>query len=269
MTARRAFELESFVQRWYHLAPGRTFKLIDSSSVASDCYRKLIFRANFPAPLLMLYLTPDGKHLVSELMDLRVDPAVAQQRIQEQLNARLVSGALLTSGKNTAPFTLVVFSDFECPYCRRFAEIFNRLTPQERSRVRIVYRQFPLKMHPWARDAAELTDCVALQNKGAFWKLHNFIFANQQEISKESFQTKALDFLARSTAVDPKAVLSCMRKKRFEVPLSEDKQLAIDLGIRGTPSVFVNGRRTVVRSIGDLQAALHIASSENAGAGSR
>ena len=76
------------MKQWYRLPPGQTASLVDSSSVDSACYRKLVFRASVPSPLLTLYLTPDGKHLVSGVMDLGIDPAVAQHKRQAELDAR-------------------------------------------------------------------------------------------------------------------------------------------------------------------------------------
>jgi hypothetical protein len=58
-------QLESFVRQWYKLPAGQTVTITDSTSVDAGCYRKLVFRASVPAPLLILYLAPDGKHLVS------------------------------------------------------------------------------------------------------------------------------------------------------------------------------------------------------------
>jgi protein-disulfide isomerase len=266
LTPQQKLGIENFVKQWYKLAPMQSVSLIENESVDSACYRKLVFRASIPAPLLTLYLAPDGKHLVSGVMDLRVDPAVTQRNNQEQLNAQLTSNALLVSPESNAPVKLVVFSDFQCPYCKRFSEFVHQLTAGERAKIQIIYRQRPLSIHTWARDAAELTECAALQNKGAFWKLHDFLFAHQEEISKESLQTKSLDFLSRETAVNSKALLACMSEKGYEGPLRKDEQLAMDLGINTTPTVFVNGRRTNIRSVDDLRTALSAAipKSENA-----
>jgi protein-disulfide isomerase len=80
----------------------------------------------------------------------------------------------------------MVFSDFQCPYCKRFSEIMHQLTAGERPELQIIYRHRPLSIHGWARDAAELTDCVALQDKNASWKVHDFLFAHQEGISSKT-----------------------------------------------------------------------------------
>lgn len=262
-TSQQKTNLESFVKRWYKLPPAQIASLVDSGTVDSACYRKLIFRASVPAPPLTLYLAPDGKHLVSGVMDLDVDPAIAQRKSLEELNVRLTSNAFLVSAESTAPVKLVVFSDFQCPYCKRFSEIVHQLTVEERSEVQIVYRQLPLSIHAWARDAVELTECAAMQDKGAFWKLHDFLFVQQEELSKETLRSKALDFLLRETTISSKAILACLNEKSFEGLLRQDEQLAMDLGINATPSVFVNGRRMNIRSVDDLRSALRTAVAEN------
>jgi protein-disulfide isomerase len=257
-------EIENFVKTWYKLPTNQTVTLTDSSIVDASCYRKLVFRASVPAPLLTLYLTPDGKHLVSGLMDLTVDPAIAQRKMREELADKLASGAVLTSGDEKAPAKMVVFSDFQCPYCKKFASIINELTPEERVQLQTIYRQLPLNIHPWARDAAALSTCVALQDKNGFWRLHDFLFAHQEELTKETLQSKALEFLSGETSVDTKGVSACLSQKLFEDSLHRDEQLAMDLGITGTPSVFLNGRRVSVRSVGDLRNAIRTARQEDA-----
>ena len=116
--------------------------------------------------------------------------------------------------------------------------------------------QAVLSIHPWAREAAELTECVALQDKSAFWKLHDFLFAHREELSQDTLQSKALDFLSHETKVSSKAVQACLSERRFEATLGQDEQLAMDLGINVTPSVFINGRSAAIRSVEDLRTAL-------------
>ncbi len=252
----RAPQFESFLQRWYKLSPEQNFNLVDSDTVDSSCYRKLVFRASTPAPLLTLYLTPDGKHLVSGVMDLTIDPAVARRQKQEEVEALLTNGALLTSSETTAPLKLVIFTDFQCPYCRRFAGFLNELTPDERSKLQLTYRQFPLNMHSWAQDAAALAACVAMQDRPAFWRLHDFLFSEQQQLSKETLVPKAMDFLYQDKTFDTKQAESCLTGKRFQESLQRDERLAIDLGITATPTVFLNGQKIRVGSTQDLRRAM-------------
>ena len=140
----------------------------ERSGVDSSCYRKLVFRASIPAPLLTLYLTPDGKHLVTGVLDLTVNPAVAQDKLRQALQQQLSSGALLTAAPGDAPLKMVVFSDYQCPHCKRFAGFLNEFGPEEREaadQLQTIAAQYPflgprhggtrcLRRHP-AMKAAE------------------------------------------------------------------------------------------------------------------
>src|SRR5581483_7555355 len=134
ITTKQKTELESFVSLWYKLPKGETMTLVDTSEPASDCYRKLAFRPSIRASLLTLYLTPDGKHLVSGLMDLTADPAIAQRKMRQEFTDKLSSGATLIKGPESTPLKMVVFSDFQCPYCKQFADIMQQLTPDDRAK---------------------------------------------------------------------------------------------------------------------------------------
>ncbi len=152
------------------------------------------------------------------------------------------------------------------PYCKRFAGFLDDLTPEERAKLQITYRQLPLNIHSWAQDAAALSACVALQDKAAFWKLHDFLFSNQQALSKETLVGKALEFLSQDKAVDPQRVTSCLAEKAFQESLQRDQQLAMDLGINSTPTIFLNGGRISVRSVDDLRKAMWAGELESAAA---
>lgn len=256
-------KIETYIKAWYKLPEKQTVTLVDGGIIDGACYRKLVFRASLPAPLLTLYLTPDGKHLVSNVMDLSIDPVVAERQKQKEFEELLTAGALLTSTNSSVPARLVVFSDFQCPYCKRFAEFMNRLSAEERAKLQVTYRQLPLNIHAWAQDAAAVSACAALQDKGAFWKLHDFYFTRQQDFSKETLVDKSLEFLGRETSVDANKARSCLTEKGYQESLQRDEQLAMDLGITATPTIFLNGRRVSIRSVEDLRAAIRSAETEN------
>ena len=76
------------------------------------------------------------------------------------------------------------FSDFQCPYCKRMTDVLeNGLRADERKDIRIVFHNYPLPMHPWAKDAAEVAGCAALQSDAAFWKVHDYLFQNQATLT--------------------------------------------------------------------------------------
>src|ERR1700751_679436 len=134
--AEQISELETFVKRWYRVPANDTITLIGTGTVDAACYRRLVFRASAPVPLLTLYLTPDGRHLVPQVMDLDVDPAIAPRKKREEVEAQLTGGTILTQGPSDAALRLVEFSDYQCFYCKRFANILTELAPEERSNLR-------------------------------------------------------------------------------------------------------------------------------------
>jgi protein-disulfide isomerase len=253
-------QLESFIKARYVLPQEQTITLVESDVTDSECYRRLVFRSSTPGPALVLYLAPDHQHLVTSVMNLKLDPLVDRLRKLNEVNTMLTSGAVLSSINTGGEATVVAFVDFQCPYCKKFAAVLNELSPSERSRVRLVYRQLPLDIHEWAEDAAELSTCVAFQDTTSFWKLNEFLLAHQEELSKPTLLTKVLGFLVHNTTVDVTKVKNCISDKSFEASLRSDRQLAVDLGIRSTPVVYVDGQRVLVRSIEDLRGALHLKS---------
>ena len=192
-------------------------------------------------------------------MDLAIDPLIAQRKKQDDMQALLSRGALLAFGQSTAPLKIVIFSDFQCPYCRRLFGFFRELTNEERSQLQITYRLLPLSINSWAHDAAAITEGVALQNRAAFSKLQEFFFSEQEYLSKSTVLSRTPDFLSQEDAPDINAIRSCLSANAYQDFLERDERLATDLGITGTPTVFLDGKRISVRSADDLRTAMKAA----------
>ncbi len=157
-------------------------------------------------------------------------------------------------GLITAPVTIVEFSDFECPFCRKFAGILEQLSPAERDQVRIVFHHFPLPMHPWARAAAEGAACAQLQNSDAFWFMHDQLFENQQVITPENIKQKLREFAQPSNAIDFPKFESCLESQMSLGLVFRDMNLASTNHIDATPTLFINGHRVSgVRDAAQLQ----------------
>lgn len=145
-------------------------------------------------------------------------------------------------GSTKAPVTIVEFADFECSHCRKMNDLLEKqLLPAENNKVKIAYRYFPLPQHSWARPAAQMAACVELQDKDAFWKLHDFFYANQGSFSASSLQEQVEDFLAKQTKLDIKDFVSCVDHNATAGQVEDDIRMANNLGIRETPTLFVNG----------------------------
>ena len=149
-----------------------------------------------------------------------------------------VTAADPTWGNGDAPVTIVVWSDFECPFCSRAAatvEALRRAYGPET--LRVVWKNLPLPLHPRARPAAETAMAVfALGGASAFWTFHDLAFANQGSLSDEN-----LAAWAAAAGLDPAAVAAELAAGRSSKKIEEDRALAARLGVRGTPTFRING----------------------------
>lgn len=138
-------------------------------------------------------------------------------------------------GPTEAPVTLVEFSDFQCPFCSRVQGVLQRLRQTYGDKLRLVFKQLPLKMHDHASFAAEAALCAGQQGK--FWEMHDWLFSNQQKIAPDAIRAAAPEL-----RLDPAAFAACLDQKAFADKVAEDARLAESLGIAGTPAFLVNGR---------------------------
>jgi len=146
------------------------------------------------------------------------------------------SGGRPSVGPATAPVTVVVFSDFQCPHCAGFADTLLKLSAEHRDKVRIVFRDFPLvQIHKEAGTAAEAAGCAAEQ--GRFLEMATEMFAAQSDLKPESLKRRAA-----ALGLDGAAFDACLDSSRHAADWQRDIEDAKRLGVSGTPVAFVNGR---------------------------
>jgi protein-disulfide isomerase len=137
-------------------------------------------------------------------------------------------------GREDAPVTVVEFSDYQCPFCRKFhSETFPELKKNyiDTGKVRFISRDLPLDFHPDAPDAAMTARCAGEQNK--FWEMRD-ILLGQADLSPE-----ALVKYAAQINVDMKLFETCLNEKKYSAAIQKDVADARVLGVRGTPSFIV------------------------------
>jgi protein-disulfide isomerase len=163
-----------------------------------------------------------------------VEAPVATQEPQYKRYDIPIQGAYAL-GPQDAPITIIEFSDFQCPFCRRWHdEVYEPLLAAYPGQVRMVYRNLPLtSIHPDAFSAAEAAMCAGDQD--AFWPYHEKLF------SSESLGSEVYTRYAQELSLDMPSFETCMREHKFQEAVQIDSDFAIDLGISSTPTFFING----------------------------
>jgi predicted DsbA family dithiol-disulfide isomerase len=157
-------------------------------------------------------------------------------RLLEPLRYDVNAAGRPSMGPSSAPVLLVLFSDFQCPYCRRFNATMKEVLKRYADSVQVVFRQFPLtNIHANAERAAEASLCA--QAQGRFWDMHDLLFQNQNSLRDEDLKSQA-----GKLGLDAAAFNACLDSKRFSSTIDEDLRAAAAAGVEGTPALFVNGR---------------------------
>ena len=210
-------------------------------------------------------ISKDNTKLISlSRYDLTADP-YAKLYSKMHLDGRPIAG-----NKN-AKVTIVVYDDYECPYCSRLWDsLFHQTLPAYKDKVRIIYKDFPLDFHPWAMRAALDANCLAEQSADAFWDFSDFLHTNHAlidaqaeraekavqprgdkpspwgdngiEVDKYAFIDKVAGEMANKAKADPAKLNACLAAKKVDAvnaSLAEGRDLNID----GTPTMFINGQR--------------------------
>jgi protein-disulfide isomerase len=139
-------------------------------------------------------------------------------------------------GPASAPVTIVEYSDFQCPYCSRAAAALRQVRQHYGDRVRLVFRNFPLtQIHPNAQKAAEAASCASEQ--GRFWEMHDRLFEKQEQLAPADLKRYASDL-----GLNAAAFARCLDSGKAAKRVQQDVAAAEQLGVRGTPGIFVNGR---------------------------
>lgn len=133
-----------------------------------------------------------------------------------------------------APITIIAFSDYECPFCKRGEETIAEVMKAYGDKVRYVHRDYPLPFHKNARKAAEGARCAGEQGK--YWEFHDALFA-APKIGEETVAE-----IATTLALDKTKFDSCLSEGRMKKLIDEDMTAGGEVGVSGTPAFFINGR---------------------------
>jgi protein-disulfide isomerase len=184
------------------------------------------------------FVSADGKNFVKgDVFDMGRSP------FQETLD-KLKTDQQPAYGSANPLVTIVVFGDFQCPYCKEEADdMRGNLLKTFPKDVRVYFKDFPLDaIHPWARPASIAGRCVYKQDEQKFWTFHDWIYGVQEEIKPETLNDRVMKW-AGENGVDAAQLKQCIETKATQADVDRNVKEGVSLGVSSTPTLFVNGRK--------------------------
>jgi protein-disulfide isomerase len=177
----------------------------------------------------------DGKSLIeiSKLMD--ASPKAHRPKVLEDPVTIAIDGSP-ERGPHDARITLIEFSDFECPYCSAAVKEVDALMAAYPKDVKLIYKQFPLSMHPHAQLAAEAS--LAANEQGKFWPMYDALFRNYRRLSRPNILA-----LAAQLGLDVRKFTADLDSGKYKAAITKDLADGEAAGVYGTPAFYINGRQ--------------------------
>ena len=145
---------------------------------------------------------------------------------------------VMTKGPADASVTIVEFSDYQCPFCKRAQQALRQVMAEFPGQVRLVFKDFPLDFHERAMPAAVAARCAG--ETGRYWEYHDLLFGGPPELSRESL----LQY-AEQVGAGRETFAGCLDGGKFQAEVEKDVREGRALGVTGTPTFFINGQRLV------------------------
>jgi protein-disulfide isomerase len=146
-------------------------------------------------------------------------------------------------GNTSSRITVEEFSDFQCPACSGLEPGLKRVMDEYGDRARFVFRNYPLQMHKYAFIAARAAEAAGLQGK--FWEMHDMLYQNQKEWSDSMEPRVQFDSYATRLGLDVQRFKTDMDRQELAERIKADMMRGNSLGVKGTPTVYLNGRELV------------------------
>jgi protein-disulfide isomerase len=145
------------------------------------------------------------------------------------------------AGSDKAPVTIAIFSDYQCPFCKRAEETLKKVSETYGDKVRFVWKDQPLPNHPRAKPTANFAlEARAQKGDKGFWEAHDKLFASAPKLEDAD-----LERLAGELGLDVGKVKDAIAKEKYKAQIEADQAVADDLNAGSTPHFFINGRRLV------------------------
>lgn len=219
------------------VSDGRLFVLLDGGEVqifSADGQAQERFKVG--AGVTSMEVSPDGQMLYLGIANSKELQFVELSYVQQ-----LPENNSPAKGPDAAKVTITIFSDFQCPYCARLLPTLEQVVQAYPKQVRMVFKQFPLSMHPFAQPAALAS--LAARNQGKFWPLHDQLFANYNKLNDALIRQ-----LAEGVGLDMARFDKDVANPALQQEVAADTQLGVQAGVRGTPAAYINGKQLKDRS---------------------
>src|SRR6476661_3039215 len=158
----------------------------------------------------------------------------------EKTSGKGLAKSIHVRGNPEAPLTLEEFGDFECPSCKNLATFLDQVVKEYHPRVRLIFRNFPLAMHQFARDAALAAEAAGLQ--GRYWEMHDTLYREQPVWSSSSDARTLFISYAETLGLDLHQFKRDMESEKVRARIEFDQARAKSLGVQTAPSLFVDKR---------------------------
>jgi protein-disulfide isomerase len=188
--------------------------------------------------------TPKAKVYEALMKDAKTEvpaaPAAAQAEEkgpeQDKTVYKVEAGDGVSKGPKAAPLQVVIFSDFQCPFCSRVEPTLKKMEEEYKGKLRMTWKNYPLPFHQNAEPAAEAAMAAGAQGK--FWEMHDKLFTNQQALDRP-----ALEKYAQELGLNMAKFKADLDAQKYKTQIEAEAKEGQAVGVNGTPAVFINGRK--------------------------
>jgi thiol-disulfide isomerase/thioredoxin len=145
-------------------------------------------------------------------------------------------------GAVNAAVVIAVFSDFQCPACATLVPVIDQVLEQYPANVKVVFKHYPLKSHTYSRQAAAAA--IAADRQGLFWEYHDLLFKNHKQLNEQKIRD-----IAVVLGLDMEQFQKDLRDPQVQAIINQDRSEAAGVGVRSTPTVFINGKKLRDRTL--------------------
>jgi protein-disulfide isomerase len=149
-----------------------------------------------------------------------------------------VATGLHMRGPKSAPVTIEEFGDFQCPPCAMMSGVLKKTEEEEKGKVRVVFRHFPLAMHAHAREASLAAEAAEMQGK--FWEMHDLLYKEQANWSKAQDAPGMFDSYAGTLGLDVERFKKDVQNPEVAARIDADQKVGSSRGVTSTPTLFIN-----------------------------